>query len=369
LALFKKKDFVLGIDIGPSAVKLIELSRSGQRYRVEAMALEPLPEGSMEDRNPIDLEQSGAAVKRALKASGSRLKKAAAAVPTSSVIIRTIPMPLEFGEDEIEANIQLDASQYIPFPLEEIYLDFQVVPGSTKAAAGTQEVMLVASRQENVELRKDVLQEAGLQTVIVDVEAYALENTFRLLPQELFPRGVEGDGTPSGKHARRIALVDIGTTITTLYVMQEDKVIFTREQNFGGEQLTLAVAEAYGLSREKAELAKKHPGELPGDYTTRVLDAFQKAAAEQINQALQFFFSSNQYHTGYPMTMDSIVLTGGGAITTGLDQAISEYLNVPTVIGNPFMRMSNSPRVNRHILLRDAPLFTVACGLALRSFD
>jgi type IV pilus assembly protein PilM len=369
LALFKKKDFVLGIDISPSAVKLIELSRSGPRYRVEAMALESLPEGSMEDRNPIDLEQLGAAVKRAHKASGTRLKKAAIAVPTSSVIIRTIPMPLEFGEDEIEANIQLDASQYIPFPLEEIYLDFEVVPGSAKAAAGTQEVMLVASRQENVELRREVLQEVGLQTVIVDVEAYALEKTLCLLPQGLFSRDVKDDGTPPSKQAQRIALVDIGATITTLYVMQENKVIFTREQNFGGEQLTLAVAEAYSLPRERAELAKKRTDKLPEDYTTRILDTFQKAAAEQINQALQFFYSSNQHHTGYPMTVNGIVLTGGGAITPGLEQAISECLNIPTVVCNPFMRMSNAPRVNRHILLHNAPLFAVACGLALRSFD
>jgi type IV pilus assembly protein PilM len=368
LALFKKRNLVLGIDISHSAVKLLELSRSGQRYRVEAMAFEPLPGDSMEDRNPADLDQVGAAIKRALKLSGTRLKQAAVAVPTSSVIIRTIPMPLEFNEDEIEANIQLDASQYIPFPLEEIYMDFQMVPGSAKAAAGTQEVMLVASRQENVELRRDVLQDAGLKTVIVDVEAYALENTSRLLPLPLLLDDSQ-NGSPARGHDRLIALVDIGTVMTTLYVLQGDKVIFTREQSFGGEQLTLTIAEAYGLSRENAELAKKHPSELPEDYVTGVLAAFQQSAAEQINQALQFFFSSDHLHTGYPMTLAGIVLAGGGAITSGLDQAISEQLGIPTVLCNPFMKMESSPRVNRQILLRDAPLFAVACGLALRSFD
>ncbi|MFO1433746.1 MAG: type IV pilus assembly protein PilM [Candidatus Competibacteraceae bacterium] len=369
MALFKKKQLVLGVDISPSAVKLIELSRAGQRYRVEAIAFEPLPDGSMENRNPIDLDQVSQAIKRAVKASGTHLKQAAVAVPTSSVIIRTIPMPLEFGEDEIEANIQLDASQYIPFPLEEIYLDFQVVPGSAKEAAGTQDIMLVASRQENVELRREVLQEAGLKPLIVDVEAYALENTFRLLPKRLLASQKEEKDSDLGKDAKLIALVDIGATITTVYILRGDKVVFIREQNFGGEQLTLAIAETYGLNRERAELYKKRPTDLPEDYATRILEGFYKATAEQVNQALQFFYSSDHYQTSPVVKLDGLILAGGGAITTVLERALNEYLQIPTALCNPFIRMDHAARINRHILLRDAPLFAVACGLALRSFD
>jgi len=368
LALFKKKQSVLGIDISPSAVKLIELSRTGQRYKVEAIAFEPLPQGSMENRNPVDLDQVSDAIKRVVKASGTRLKQAAVAVPTSSVIIRTIPMPLEFGEDEIEANIQLDASQYIPFPLEEIYLDFQVVPDSAREAAGTQDVMLVASRQENVESRREVVQEAGLKPLIVDVEAYALENTFRLLPKRLLPGDKEEDtGSPKGD--KLIALVDIGATITTVYILRGDKVVFIREQNFGGEQLTLAIAETYGLNRERADLYKRRPTDLPEDYATRILEGFYQSAADQINQALQFFYSSDHYHTTPLLKLDGVILGGGGAITPALDRALGEYLQIPTAICNPFMRMDYAIRINRHTLLRDAPLFAIACGLALRSFD
>jgi type IV pilus assembly protein PilM len=374
LVLFKKKQLVLGLDISPSAVKLIELSRTGQRYKVEAIAYEPLPEGSMENRNPVDLDQVGEAIKRAVKASGTRLKQAAVAVPTSSVIIRTSPMPLEFGEDEIEANIQLDASQYIPFPLEEIYLDFQIVPNSARAAAGTQDVTLVASRQENVELRREVLRESGLKPLIVDVEAYALENTFHLLPKpkRLLSTPQQEDSRLAGdtRDGKLIALVDMGATITTVYILRGDQVVFIREQNFGGEQLTSAIAETYGLDRERAELYKKHPTDLPEGYdVTRILEGFYKSAADQINQALQFFYSSDYYHTSPVLKLDGIILAGGGAITTALERTLGEYLQIPTAICNPFVRMDHASRINHHILLRDAPLFAVACGLALRSFD
>lgn len=362
MAVFKKKDRVLGIDLSPSAVKLMELSRSGTRFTVEAMAMEALPESAMQDRNPSDLDAMGVAIKRALKASGTRLKKAAVAVPTSSVITRTIPMPAEFSEDEIGANIQLDASQYIPFPLEEIYLDFQVLPRAGKETAGTQDVMLVASRQENVDLRREALEEAGLKTVIVDVEAYTLENTFGLLTS------ASAKQADAGVEASNLtALVDIGATISTLYVLRGDKVVFTREQTFGSDQLTLSIMEAYDLPRERAELAKRS-SELPEDYEVNILDPFLQSMAAQIGQALQFFFSSDQY-SGGQYVVDNIILIGGGAMTPGLDKAVSEHLAIPTAIGNPFDQMGSVTRINRHNLMRNAPLFAIACGLALRSFD
>ena len=167
----------------------------------------------MEDRNPTDLEQIAPAIKRALKTSATSLKKAALAVPTSSVITRTISMPVEFSEDEIEANIQIEAAQYIPFPLEEIHLDFQLQP--VQENMGSRDVMIVASRRENVDLREEVLAEAGLKAVIVDVEAYALENTYQLLQQAIPATenklAKEGEGS-------RTALVDMGSSLTTLYV-------------------------------------------------------------------------------------------------------------------------------------------------------
>jgi type IV pilus assembly protein PilM len=325
------------------------------------MAVEPLPEGVVHDRNPTDTDQVGAAVKRAVKTSGTRLRKAAVAVPTSSVITRTISMPVEFSEAEIEGNIQLDASQYIPFPLEEIHLDFQVMPESQKETPGTQNVMLVASRQENVDLRQESLEEAGLKTVIVDVEAYSLENAFRFLGTAL-PKQ-----TGANKTNILTALMDIGATISTLYILRGDKVIFTREQNFGADQLTMTIMTTYDLPRERAEFAKRS-NELPDGYQLDILNPFLKSTALQIEQALQFFFSSDQYSSGQ-LNIDNLILVGGGAMTPGLDEIVKEHLGIPTTIGNPFNQMGNAARINRTNLMRDAPLFAIACGLALRSYE
>lgn len=367
MALFKTTERVLGIDISVSAVKLMELSRSGQRYKVEAMAIEPLPEGAMENRNPSDLDAIADALKRAVRTSGTRLKKTAVAVPTSNVITRTIPMPIEYDEDTIESSIQLDAPNYIPFALEEIYMDFQT-QGPSKVSKSTQDVMLVASRQENVDLRRDVLQGANLKPLIVDVEAYALENTFQLLQESLIKKE-ESDGVQLAKSTDGglTALVDIGTSITSLYVLRNGKVIFTREQTFGSEQLTQTIADTYELTRDRAELAKRS-GDLSEDYPTTILVPFQRSVAEQINQALQFFFSADHYGAGNYTSVGNIVLTGG-AMVAGLDRTVAELLGIPTQVGNPFVHMGNASRVNRHSLLRDGPLFAVACGLALRSFD
>ncbi len=365
MALFKRKEPILGIDISPSAVKLIELSRSGTRFRVEAFAIEPLGEGMMEDRNPADTDEMAEVIKRAWRNSGAKTRHAAVAVPTSGVITRTMPMPAEFKQSDIEVNIPIEASQYIPYPVEEIYLDFEV-KGPSVASADMQDVMLVATRKENVDTRDAALKSAGLVPAIVDVEAYALENMFRLLMDSL-PKPSPGGLNLSKARDGLTVLVDIGATMTNLYIMQEDHVIFTREQSFGADHLTVRVAEAYGLTREQAEQAKR-TGQLAEDYGSMVLEPFKQMLAEQIGHGLQFFFSSDQFVSGR-YTVDSIVLVGGGAMIMGLDRIVADVLGITTLVANPFKNMGSAARVNSASLLRDAPLLAVACGLALRSFD
>ncbi|MDX1604972.1 MAG: type IV pilus assembly protein PilM [Candidatus Competibacterales bacterium] len=361
--MFKTKERFLGVDISPSAVKVMELGRNGKRIQVEASASEPLPEGAVEDRNPVNVEQVAEALKQAIKNSGTRVRKAAVAVPTSSVITRTIPMPAEYGEDDIESAIEVDATQYIPFPLDEIYLDFEI-RGASKSAQESQDVMLVAARREFVDLRQEVLKEAGLKTLIVDVEAYALENLFQQLCSYLYFNGAELDEVALKRLGGiRTAMIDVGALTTTLYIFNGQRVVFTREQPGGCEQLTQAIADAYGLTKERAELAKRS-GDLSEDYISTVLEPFRESIAEQVNNALQFFFSSSNFNA-----VDSVVLTGGGGMVQGLDKTLADRLGTPTVIANPFEIMTNAKRVNRHGLLRDAPLYAVACGLALRSLD
>lgn len=361
LGWFNRKERLLGIDIGDSSVKLIELDRKGPEFRVAAAAIEPLPEGSMADRSPADLDQVSAAVKRALKTSGSRLKKAAIAVPTSSIITRTIAMPAGLNETELATGVPVEAAPLIPFPLEEIYLDFQI-QGQSRNNPATEDIMVVACRKENVDLRREALKDAGLKTAVVDVEAYALENTCRLLSGWPLP-GADDSHQPRPGVSQPLALVDVGAAVTTLYILQDSRVTYTREQNFGTDQLTLAVVAAYDWPRRQAELAVR-AGELPAGFETDLLSPFRQAAAEQIGRMLQFFFSSSPVST-----VERILLVGGGALTADLDQAVLGYTGIPTAIGNPFAPLGGAVLVRRPRLAHEAPLFAVACGLALRSLN
>ena len=367
LALFKRKEPMLGIDISPSAVKVVELSRSGSRFRVEAYAVEPLGEGMLEDRNPVDPDVIGEVIKRACRNAGVRTRRAAVAVPTSSVINRMVPMPIEFKESDIEANISIEAAQYIPYPVEEIYLDFEV-KGPSQASSEQQDILLVATRKENVDTREAALKEAGLVPAVVDVEAYALENMFRLVMDSLSRGSSESTGLNLSKARDSLtALVDIGASIANLYILQGDRIIYSREQGFGCDQLTLRIAETYGLSRDQAERAKR-TGQVNEGYDETLLYPFKQMLAEQIGHALQFFYSSDHFVSGR-YTVDNLVLVGGGAMLPGLDRVVADVLGVATMVANPFKNMGSASRVNSSALLRDAPLLAVAGGLALRSFD
>jgi type IV pilus assembly protein PilM len=342
----------LGLDISSTAVKLLELSRSGSRYRVESYAVEPLPPNSVVEKSISDVEAVGHAIRRAVKRSGTRTKHTAVAVAGSAVITKVITMPAALDAEEMEAQIQLEADQYIPYPLEEVNLDFEVIGPSAKHPDMV-EVLLAASRSENVDVRVAAVELGGLIARVVDVEAYAMENAFPLLAQQLPDRGVN----------RTIAAVDIGATMTTLNVLHNAKSIYTREQVFGGKQLTEEIMRRYGLSYEEAGLAKKQ-GSLPDDYVSEVLEPFKEAMVQQVSRSLQFFFSSSQYNS-----VDHIVLAGGSASIPGVAALMESRIVTSTSVANPFAGMALAPRIKPHILAKDAPAMMIACGLALRSFD
>lgn len=353
MQLFSRKaPPLLGLDISSTAVKLLELSRSGNRYRVESYAVEPLAPNAVVEKNITDPEAVGETIRRAVKRSGTRAKHAAVAVAGSAVITKVVTMPAGLSDDEMESQIQLEADQYIPYPLEEVNLDFEVIGPSAKNPE-TVDVLLAASRSENVDVRVAALESAGLVAEIVDVEAYAMENAFQLIADQLPDRGRD----------KTIAVVDIGATMTTFNVMHDLKSIYTREQVFGGKQLTEEIMRRYGLSYEEAGMAKKHGG-LPDNYVPEVLDPFKEAMAQQVSRSLQFFFSSTQYNS-----VDHIVLAGGSASITGIRDLMEAKIGTPVTIANPFANMALSSRIKPQGLSSDAPALMIACGLALRSFD
>jgi type IV pilus assembly protein PilM len=261
-------------------------------------------------------------------------------------------MPAGLSEDDLESQIELEADQYVPYPLEEVNLDFEVI-GPSEKNPDTVDVLLAACRSENVELRSAAVETGGLSTQIMDVESFASENAFALLTDQLPDQGVE----------KTIALIDVGATMTTLNVMHDLKSIYTRDTVFGGKQLTEEIMRRYGLSYEEAGMAKRQGG-LPESYLTDVLEPFKEAMTQQASRSLQFFYSSSPHSK-----VDHIVLAGGSASIPGMDEMIQEKLGVATTIANPFASMSLSARVKPQTLSNDAPALLIACGLAMRSFD
>jgi type IV pilus assembly protein PilM len=343
---------MVGLDISSTAIKLLELSRSGGRYRVESYTVEPLPANSVVEKSIADVEAVGEAIRRAVKRSGTKSKHAAVAVAGSAVITKVISMPASIGDDEMESQISLEADQYIPYPLDEVNLDFEVLGPSTKNPERV-DVLLAASRSENVESRTAAAELGGLTARLVDVEAFAMENAFSLIAEMMEDGGSD----------RTIAVVDIGATMTTLNVMHDRKSIYTREQVFGGKQLTEEIQRRYGLSYEEAGLSKKQGG-LPDNYIPEVLEPFKESMVQQVGRSLQFFFSSSPYNG-----VDHIVLAGGCASIPDIDELIAQKTGTETSIANAFANMTLSGKVRPESLSSDAPSMMISCGLALRSFD
>ena len=340
----------IAVDISSTAVKLLQLSRAGDRYRVEHYAIEPLPANAVVDKNIADPEAVGEAIRRAIARSGSKARHAVGAVAGSAVITQLIPMPNDLTEDDLESQVELEAGNYIPYPIEEVSLDFEVM-GPMPGNDDMLQVLLVASRSENVETRASALELGGLTVSVMDVETFAIENAFGLL------------GESSGPPDQLVALVDIGATVTTLHVLREGRSLYSREQVFGGKQLDEEVMRRYGLNLEEARLAKRQGG-LPDTYQAEVLQPFREALVQQVSRLLQFFYAGSEFNR-----VDRIVLAGGTASTPGVAPMVEEQLGVPTAVANPLAQMTLGPRVQAPALAQDAPSLMIAAGLALRNFD
>lgn len=354
LDIFKPKAPPLfGMDISSSSVKMVELVDGGRDSpRVDRYCIEALPKDAVADGNITNLDAVVDTVQRGWKKLGTRTKNVALALPTAAVITKKIIVPAGLREEELELQVEGEANQYIPFALEEVNLDFQVV-GPAASGPDEVEVLIAASRKEKVDDRIAVAEASGLKALVMDVESYAMQASFELI-QRQFP--------DDGKD-QNVALVDIGGNVMNITVLRNEQAVYTREQAFGGAQLTQDIMRQYGMSQEEAETAKRAGG-LPDNYEAEVLRPFMENAALEIQRAMQFFFTSTQYNS-----VEHIVLTGGSAVIPGLEDMVQQRTQVSTIVANPFASMQVSPRVQLKRLVADAPSLMVACGLALRRFD
>src|ERR687896_518865 len=352
--LFKPKAPPLfGLDISSSSVKMLEIVEAGKdAYRVERYAIEPLPRDAVVDGNINNLEAVTEAVRRAHKRLATRTKHVAMAVPSGAVIPKKIVVSAGLREEELELQVETEANQYIPFALEEVNLDFQSL-GPAPNNPEEQEVLIAATRKEKVEDRVAVAESAGLKALVMDVESFAQQAALGLVVQSL----------PNGGKDQNVAVVDVGANVMNVTVLRNEQSIYTREQAFGGNQLTQDIVSRYGMTPEEAENAKRSGG-LPDGFESEVLKPFMENLSMEVQRALQFFFTSTQYHA-----VDYILLAGGSAVIPGLDEVVHTRTQVPTSVANPFALMQASSKVQLKRLMIDAPSLIVACGLAMRRFD
>lgn len=352
-SLFSKQTpMMVGIDIGAHSVKAVLLSQHGSHYKVEAFAVEPMIKGAMSDREIQDIEAVGNVIGKIRKKIPRSVKFAAAAVSGSTVISKVIFMDVSLTDAELESQIEVEADTLIPYPLNEVSLDFEKLDVNESDPSKVN-VLLSAARTESVEARVAALDNGGFSAKLVDVESYALSRAAELCLKQL----------PDDAASKVVALVDIGATMTLLSIVEKGKTLYTRDQAFGGEQYTRSILSYYNKSYDEAELAKVS-GDLPPNYTFEVLAPFQTMLLQQIRRGIQMYLTSSGRDA-----VDYLIVSGGTALIEGIDKLLIDELGIHTVVANPFKTIDVATSVDREQLNKSAPQLMVASGLALRSFS
>lgn len=342
---------LVGVDISTSSVRLVELAQAGKELRLERYAAEPLPRGAVVDGNIENMEQVVEALRRVWKKSGTRAKLAALGMPPASVITKKIILPAGMSEDQLEVQVESEASQYIPFALDEVSLDFDVL-GPAANSVEDIEVMLAASRREKVEDRVAIAEASGLKATVMDIESYAARAALDRVTMQM----------PDGGVGQVVALFQIGAQVTHISVLLDGATIYEREQPFGGNSLTQDIVRAYGMAFDEAESRKKS-GDLPDNYGPEILTPFLESAALEVTRAIQFFFTSTPY-----TRVDQLFLAGGCALIPGLLDMVASRTKISSAVLSPFKGMALAAGVREQQLRSEAPAYLVACGLAMRRF-
>lgn len=344
---------VLGIDIGTGSVRMLELSQHGSTIQIDCHAVETLPDGAVVAKDIQDVAAVAETIERLVKRARPSCHFAAVAVPASAVITKTIQVPANLSEDEVEAQLEFDAEKYIPYPIDEVSLDFQLI-GPNADDDEQMDVLLVAARTEYVDSRIEAVEMGGLKPKVVDTEVYAIERGYTLLDTDFATEPAEQDEV--------VAVFDIGTTVTTLIVLQGGEAIYSREQNFGGRALIEDIQQVYGLNYQEATMARRE-GSLPEDYEATLLQPFREACVQQINRGLQLFYSSSEQHA-----INRVMLAGGCAHIDNLLAMVKEELEVDAGMVDLSSGLDVGAAVKQKPTKEDFSSLLICSGLAMRSF-
>lgn len=344
--LFMKSKEIVGIDIGSSSVKLVQLTEQKGTYHLVNVGILPLPSDAIVDNSLMDTTSIVETIKDITKSLGTKAKEAVCSISGNSVIIRKISLPAMTPE-ELEDQIAWEAEQYIPFDINDVNLDFEILE-SDLSSSGKMTILLVASKKEIINEYVAVFNEAGLKLVVIDVDSFAVQNIY------------EKNYSPSENEVA--ALINIGASIMNLNVVKDGGSLFTRDVQMGGNLYTEEIQRQFSLNSQDAERCK-----LTGDYpdAERLRDTISRmneTIAQEIQRSLDFYNSTAEENK-----ISRIYLSGGGSKVSMLSETLAHRLGLPVELLNPLKNIKyNEREFDPEYLQEIAPLVAVAAGLAMR---
>ncbi len=359
MTLFSNKsEDMMGIDISSTGIKLVELSLNRSSYELKSMALIPLPRDAVVENAIIDSGAVTQALLEAVKTARPSTRNAALAVSGNTVIIKTVSMPIT-TEFELEAQMKYEADQYIPYDINDVFLDFYI-QGLSADDPEQMDVVLVACKKDVIEDYQLVLGEAGLNAKCVDCAVFALENAAELLEGNSVPQDAEKMQPDEDVEVQ--ALINIGANMMNINVSINGQMAFVRDQFYGGKNLTDEIQKEHGISYHGAEQMKlEHFSEIHPD----ALEHFYTGLTSELARSLDYYSVS---HADFPVC--KLLLTGGCALIPGIAEELDQRLGIDTSILNPFSVIKASSRkFDKDYLDRIGPMMMIPIGLAMRSFD
>ncbi len=347
LPFLSTEKLAIGIDIGSHSVKICELKLTDKTYSVINLGSILLPEGAVEDGSLHNPEAVGTAISELLKNLQIKHKKVAISISGYSVIVKKIHLAI-MEEKQLEEFISSEAEQYIPFDIDDVYLDFQELKTNTGDSDAT-DILLVAAKKEIVDEYLNMLRGLGLQPVVVDVDAFVLENIY----ESNYPL----HGT--------VALVDIGATNMHINIISDGTSITAKDIVMGSRQLTEQIAETFDITTEEAEALKigQTPAEDKQEQIARIFNSICSQWVSEIKKTIDLYHSNKTNKR-----LDKLALSGGGSKVAGLIEFLHNETNVPVEIFNPFIKMLKNPKqIDPDYLNNIGPEMTIAAGLALRT--
>ena len=346
LPSFGGQKLSIGLDIGSHAVKVCEFVDTGKVIRLVKLGSAKLPDGAVEDGVLQDPDAVGSVISGLIKNLKIKNKKVAISISGYSVIVKKITLNV-MTEEELEKHIQSEAEQYIPFDIDEVFLDFQDLQTNSEDSVRT-DVMLVAAKKDVVNEYLGMLEKLGLKVVVVDVDAFALENSFENAA------GLD----------QNIALIDIGASKMSINIIAHGTSILARDVVLGSRQITERIQSRFDMNFEDAESIKS--GRLDsGENKEGIEDIYVNICTQwilEIKKAIDFYVSS------YPdESIDKLVLSGGGAKVKGFDKFLSEETGIVTELFDPFATVEvNHDKIDKEYLVHISPEMAISAGLALR---